>query len=144
MPDNLKRVARFARAEGGMTLIEMMVVIMIIGLVASLVGVAVFNRWKTAQIQATKIQIKNFGSALEHYKLAVGHYPTNAEGGLQALLTPPKGEKAFMTEIPKDPWGSDYVYICPGMKNSDSFDLKSYGEDGVEGGSGDGEDIGNY
>jgi general secretion pathway protein G len=131
------------RGQRGMTLIEIMVVITIIGLIASAVGVAVMNQLQKAKEQSTKVQIKNFESALEHYKLAFGKYPSGSEG-LRALVNPPNNEKAFMKELPQDPWGGDYVYLAPGLKNPDSYDIYSKGGDGVEGGAGDGQDIGNW
>jgi general secretion pathway protein G len=130
-------------AERGMTLIEIMVVVVIIGLISSAVGVAVVNQLHKAKVQTAKVQIKNFESAMEHYKLAIGRYPNSSEG-LGALTKPPGNEKPFMKEIPKDPWDGDYVFISPGQKSPDGFDIYSKGADGVEGGQGDGEDIGNW
>lgn len=124
------------RQQRGMTLVEVMVVVMIIGLVASLVGVAAFNQWQKAQRKSAYTQIKAIGEALELYRLSMHRYPSTAEG-LQALAAPKGNEEPFMENIPKDPWDNDYVYIYPGQQNTKSFDLISYGPDGVQGGNDD-------
>ena len=90
---------------------------------------------KTAQTQ-----IKQVSDALELYRLSFRSYPSTAEG-LGALTAPKNNAQPFMTSIPEDPWGNDYVYIYPGTNNTNSFDLMSYGSDGVQGG---GDDIGNW
>ena len=132
------KVAR--RSERGMTLVEIMVVVVIIGLVASVVGVAVFGQLADAQKQTAQTQIKNISDALDLYKLANRKYPSTAEG-LQSLISPKGGQAPVMDNIPQDPWGNDYVYIYPGTGNANGFDLISYGPDGTQGG---GDDITNY
>lgn len=122
--------------QRGMTLVEVMVVVMIIGLVASLVGVAAFNQWQKAQRRAAYTQIKTIGEALELYRLSMGRYPSTSEG-LQALSSPKGNEEPFMEKVPKDPWDNEYVYIYPGQQNQRSFDLISYGPDEVQGGDDD-------
>jgi general secretion pathway protein G len=129
-----KKSAR--RRQRGMTLVEVMVVVMIIGLVASLVGVAAFGQWQTAQRRAAYTQIKTIGEALELYRLSMGRYPSTSEG-LQALAAPKGNEEPFMNRIPNDPWDNEYVYIFPGQQNQRSFDLISYGPDEVQGGEDD-------
>ena len=124
----------------GMTLIEIMVVIVIIGLVSGVVGVAVLNSLEEAKKKVAFTQIKQIGDALDLYKLSLRSYPTTAEG-LQALSAPKNNEKPFLPSVPQDPWGHDYVYIFPGTNNAGSFDLMSYGPDGVNGG---GDDITNW
>jgi general secretion pathway protein G len=126
--------------QRGMTLVEVMVVVVIISLVAGVVGVAVFNRLEEAQKKVAFTQIKQIGEALELYKLSLHHYPSTGEG-LNALTSPKGNEKPFMNSIPKDPWDRDYVYIYHGTKHSNSFDLMSYGPDGVQGG---GDDVTNW
>ena len=122
--------------ERGMTLVEIMVVVVIISLVAGVVGVAVLNRLAEAQRRVAYTQIKSIGESLDLYKLSNRQYPATAEG--LAALTQAKGkQQPFMTMVPKDPWGADYVYIYPGTHNRDSYDLMSYGPDGVQGGSDD-------
>jgi len=119
-----------------MTLLEIMVVMVILGLIASLVGVAVLDQLEEAKIKASKTQIHDFGQALDLFKLDFGAYPSTSEG-LQVLTSPPDNKKPYMKTVPKDPWGRDYVYISPGSHNASSFDLESYGADGNDGGNDD-------
>ncbi len=120
----------------GMTLLEIMVVMVILGLIASLVGVAVLDQLEEAKIKASKTQIHDFGQALDLYKLDFGSYPSTSDG-LNILTAPPNNKKPYMRSIPKDPWKRDFVYISPGSHNTDSFDLESYGPDGNDGGNDD-------
>lgn len=126
--------------QRGMTLIEIMVVLVIISLVTGVVGVAVLDRLRDAEMKTAKTQIKQLGEALELYKLSKRRYPSTSDG-LTALAASSAQEGAFMREIPKDPWDKDYVYISPGTHNGEAFDLMSYGPDGVEGG---GDDVTNW
>jgi general secretion pathway protein G len=142
----MERLKKFLSLEGGrnsergMTLIEIMVVVTIIGLIAGLVGVAVMKQLDSAKKMTACNQIKEFEQALELFKLEKNQYP-GTEEGLMALVT---GKKLKGNSVPKDPWGKEYVYIFPGQHNSDSFDIMSYGADGREGGTGDGEDLTNW
>ena len=98
-----------------------------------------------------KVQMESLETALRLYKLDNGSYPST-EQGLQALVEPPQvGElpKAWREggylekgKVPKDPWGYEYVYLCPGIHGD--YDLMSYGADGEPGGEGDNEDINNW
>ncbi len=128
------------RGERGMTLVEIMVVVVIISLMTAVVGVSVFNRLEKARRSSAYIQVRNICDALELYKLSLRNYPSTAEG-LQALVNPKGGEKPFMASIPKDPWGQDYVYLNPGIHNPNGYDVMSYGPDQVQGGD---DDIGNW
>ena len=120
------------RARAGFTLVELMVVIAIIAILATLVGYKVMNAFDDASVAQAKSQIRQFKTALVAYRLKYNHYPTSAEG-LEALV---KNDKniAFLesTEVPKDPWGNPYVYTCEGSRD---FRIISYGADGKEGGS---------
>lgn len=137
---NMSQTKTRRKYERGMTLIEIMVVVVIISLVAGVVGVAVLNRLADAQRKVAYTQIKSLSEALELYKLSFRNYPSTGEG--MGALTAPKGnEKPFIPAVPKDPWGNDYVYIFPGTHNTSSFDLMSYGPDGVQGGA---DDVGNW
>lgn len=139
--------------QKGFTLLELMVVIVIISLIASLVGVNLLKRLSKSKIAAAQAQIELFSCALESYKLDNDMYPTTDQG-LEALRKEPTIEPFpknwdgpyLKKEIPKDPWGNDYVYVCPPEKNPDptSFDLISYGADGKEGGEGENQDICNW
>ncbi len=120
----------------GMTLLEIMVVMVILGMIASLVGVAVMDQLEEAKMKDAKIQIQSFAQALDLYKLDFGSYPSTSEG-LNILSSPPNNKKPYMNNIPKDPWGRDFVYIYPGTHNSSSYDVESYGPDGNDGGGDD-------
>lgn len=130
------------------TLIELMIVILIIGTLAAMVIPRFIKRAEQAKIARAKLDINlNIATALDLYELDNGFYPTT-EQGLNALLTkpttppiPPNWRGPYLKKKPIDPWGNPYVYICPGKHNPDSYDLYSYGKDGVEGG---GDDITNW
>lgn len=118
------------RRQRGLTLIEILVVVTILGLIAGIVGITVANQLEDAKIDTANIQIKNIGEALELYKIKFNRYPNTAEG-LQVLAKPPGGKKPLMETIPKDPWDADYVFVSPGTHNPSKFDLQSKGADGV-------------
>lgn len=127
--------------EAGMTLIEVIVVMVVLGVLAGVVGTQVFGRVDESRVQAARTQIEQFGVQLDLYRLDNGRYPTTDQG-LSALRerpdTPPeprawKGPYA-KREIPLDPWGNPYVYRSPGEHGD--YDLFSYGPSGREGGEG--------
>jgi len=127
----------------GFTLVELLVVMIIIGLLAALVGPRFIRQEEKAKIKATKAQIELFGTALDTFRLDVGRYP-RAEEGLEALRTKPGGLERWdgpylKKELPLDPWGKAYVYKSPGEHGP--FDIVSYGADGAPGGEGDNRDI---
>ena len=134
---------KIRQQERGFTLIEIMVVVIIIGLLAALVGPRLFGKVSTAKLKATKAQIELFGTALDTFRLDVGRYPTTEEG-LKALREKPAGAENWQgpylpKEIPVDPWNKPYVYKSPGEHGE--YDLISYGLDGAEGGEGENLDI---
>jgi general secretion pathway protein G len=135
---NRTQVKSAARARRGMTLIEIMVVVAILGMIASVVGVAVMGRFAEARRQTSALDIKGFEDGLRLFKIKHGHYPTSSEG-LAVLYS----ESLLEGQPKKDPWGNDYVYISPGNKHTDSYDIISYGADGKPGGDGDDADITN-
>lgn len=118
------------RGMEGLTLIEILVVVTILGIIAGIVGVAVVGQLQDAQVDATKVQISEIAKNLDLYKVRFHRYPTTQEG-LQAMVSPPEGKKPIMESIPKDPWGADYIYVSPGQHNPSKFDLQSKGPDGV-------------
>ena len=141
------------RRQAGFTLIEIMVVVVILGILAAVVVPAIVGRPDEAKVQAAHLDIEGLTSALEMYKLDNGGYPTT-EQGLEALIhrpsTPPepkkwqpggylKGNKGLA-----DPWGNPYYYLAPGKHNPHSFDLLSFGADGIEGGDGNAADVTNW
>jgi general secretion pathway protein G len=132
------------RGRAGITLIEMLVVMTIIALFAALVGPAILKHGDTARITAARAQIYNFMTALGAYKLDTGTFPTT-EQGLQALRVRPADANQWAgpympQEIPKDPWGHDYVYKYPG-DHGDEPDIVCLGADGQPGGEGLNADI---
>lgn len=131
--------ARRVRALRGMSLLEIMVVITLIGLVTAAIGVAVINQLGEGQRDAARNQSYEIAKSLDIFKLQNGSYPTTGQG-LQVLVTPPKG-KAIMEQLPKDPWGNEYIYLNPGQKNATKFDIRSKGNDGIEGNE---DDVGNW
>ncbi|MCM0080128.1 type II secretion system major pseudopilin GspG [Geomonas sp. Red32] len=132
----------------GFTLIELMVVIVILGILAAVVAPKIIGRSDDAKISDAKVQIRNIETALKLYKLDNGFYPSTDQG-LQALVTKPTTGKIptkYKDEgylenksVPKDPWGTDYVYLSPGEHGD--YDLYSFGADGVRGGDGKNADI---
>ena len=133
------------RSRAGVTLIEMLVVVTIIGLFVALVGPSLFKKADDARITATKSQVANFMTALGAYKLDTGNFPTT-EQGLQALRVKPadvlQWNGPYMPqEIPKDQWGHDFIYRFPGEHGNDEPDIISLGADGQPGGEGYNADI---
>ena len=118
------------RRQRGLTLIEILVVVTILGLIAGIVGITVANQLEDAKIDTANVQIKNIGDALELYKIKFNRYPSTAEG-LQVLAKPPGGKKPLMENIPKDPFDQDFIFVCPGSHNPSKFDLQSKGPDNV-------------
>jgi len=133
------------RSRAGVTLIEMLVVVTIIGLFVALVGPSLFKKADDARITATKSQVANFMTALGAYKLDTGNFPST-EQGLQALRVKPaevlQWNGPYMPqEIPKDQWGHDFIYRFPGEHGNDEPDIISLGADGQPGGEGYNADI---
>ncbi|HXK00903.1 MAG TPA: type II secretion system major pseudopilin GspG [Verrucomicrobiae bacterium] len=133
------------RAEAGVTLIEMLVVVTIIGLFVALVGPSLFRRADEAKITAARTQIDSFMTALGTYKLDTGTFPTT-EQGLPALRVKPAEATLWNgpympKDIPKDPWGHDYLYRFPGEHQPDEPEIISLGADGQPGGEGINADI---
>jgi len=130
--------------KSGFTLIELMVVIVILGILATIMMPKILDRPEQARRMKAKVQIRNLQSALAFLKTDTGRFPTTTEG-LEALVSDPglKGWKqgGYIEggKVPADPWGGQYVYICPGTH--DEYDLESYGKDGEDGGTGDNADI---
>ncbi|WP_163996777.1 type II secretion system major pseudopilin GspG [Pyxidicoccus caerfyrddinensis] len=131
MSQNIQKQQRRRRNRLGMTLIEIMVVITILGLIAAAVGVAVIPQLEAARRDRASLDIKNIQGAMKLYYTKKGKYPDTASG-LGALV-----ETQTLEQMPKDPWNNDYVYINEGGKPV----IISYGADGTAGGEGNDADI---
>lgn len=127
----------------GFTLIELMIVVVILGLLATIVMPRVLDRPEQARRTKAKVEIRNIESALALFKTDTGRFPTTSQG-LQALVSDPgiKGYNpdSYLDKVPMDPWGNRYIYISPGVHSKD-YDLESFGKDGEDGGIGDNADI---
>jgi general secretion pathway protein G len=144
MAKTTKRNRKHA-GQAGVTLIEMLVVVTIIGLFVALVGPNLFRRAGEAKVTVTRAQVDNFMTALGTYKLDTGTFPTT-EQGLQALRVKPadviQWNGPYMPkDIPKDAWGRDFIYHFPGEHQADEPEILSYGADGQPGGEGENADI---
>jgi general secretion pathway protein G len=131
----------------GFTLLEMLVVLVIIGLIAGLVGPQLMGRVDTSKVTAADTQVRMLKSALDTMRLDIGRYPTKDEG-LALLVTPPKDERIaarwqgpYLSEntLPVDPWGTAYQYAPAG---GTTIYLYSFGADGQAGGEGTNADVG--
>ena len=139
------------RDNNGFSFIELMVVVVILGILAGMIVPRYMGRTDEAKVVKAKIDIAAIETSLKLYKLDNGFYPTT-EQGLKALIEMPTTEpvpnnwkdKGYLEKkkIPTDPWGREYLYLCPGVHGD--FDILSYGADGVAGGSDSDQDIKNW
>lgn len=137
---------RNRRRQGGFSLIELLIVMVIIGLLASLVGPTLFKKVGGAKQKTAKAQIEMIGTALDSYRLDTGRYPST-EQGLVALVEQPEGEESWdgpylKKSVPQDPWGHEYIYKQPG--DHGEYDLSSLGLDGEVGGEDENQDINSW
>lgn len=140
---------KFETKSKGFTLIEIMLVIILIGILAAITVPRLTGKTTQARVAAARSEIDgSLSVSLDMYELDAGKYPTS-EQGLKALIEKPttspeptswKGPYLKKKEVPKDPWGNDYIYECPGKQNED-FDLSSSGPDGQ---AGNDDDINNW
>jgi general secretion pathway protein G len=138
--------------ERGFTLLEILIVITILGILASVVAVRIMDKPGEARITKAQLDIQTLENALKIYKLDNAYYPSTDQG-LRALVEKPAigripekwrdGGYLEKGVLPKDPWGNDYYYMSPGVHNRD-FDIWSYGADGEEGGEGEDVDVTNW
>lgn len=136
-------------ADRGLTLIELMVVVVILSLLAVVIVPRVMDRPDQARAARARADIAALSAALNLYRLDTGAWPTT-EQGLAALVQRPTlppvpanwAERGYIDRIPNDPWGNPYVYLQPGLRGE--FDLSSLGADGRPGGTGANADIGNW
>ena len=143
---NVRTASRIARraAERGMTLIEILVVMVIIGLIATAVAVNVVGRAARAREDRAKTDVQRIASdGVEAFKVMRGRYPTTEEG-LKLIIDEKFLKPNDKDGKVKDPWGNEYVYLYPGQTHPDAFDVKTYGADGQPGGTDENADIVNY
>jgi len=132
----------------GFTLIEILVVIIVLGLLAALVGPRILGRVSEAKSATARTQVELLGLALDNYRLDNGAYPTTDQG-LDALQAKPTREPVPLSwrgpyvkrDVPRDPWGRPYIYKSPGEHNASGYDLSSLGRDGQPGGEGEDADV---
>lgn len=127
----------------GFTLLELLVVLVVLGMLAGIVGPKYFKQLGRSETKIAHAQIETLVKALDIYRLEMGNYPTG-EQGLQALVEPPGdavswGGPYLRKGVPLDPWGREYVYRSPG--EHDEYDLLSWGKDGRPGGEGENMEI---
>jgi general secretion pathway protein G len=137
------------RRQGGFTLVEIMVVVVIIGILGMLVVPKLLGRTGEARVTAARTDIATLMQALKLYKLDNQRYPTT-EQGLQALVQKPTTgpaangwkEGGYVEKLPKDPWNNNYQYLQPGLHGE--IDVFSLGADGQPGGAGEDADVGSW
>lgn len=146
MTMNVTSATRFSARISGFTLLELLVVMVIIGMLASFVAPKFFAQIGKSQTKTARAQIDALEKSLDQYRLDIGRYPTT-EQGLAALNERPAGETKWSgpylkKSVPMDPWSHAYIYKNPGEHGE--YDLLSYGKDGQPGGTDEAEDITNW
>ncbi|WP_261816440.1 type II secretion system major pseudopilin GspG [Vibrio gallicus] len=140
---------KYKQKQSGFTLLEVMVVIVILGILASFVVPNLLGNKEKADQQKAITDVVALENALDMYKLDTGVYPSTDQG-LDALVTKPAGSPeprnyrsdGYIRRLPSDPWGNDYQYLSPG--DHGNIDIFTLGSDGQEGGDGSASDIGNW
>ena len=142
----LRNSARRRSGEGGFTLVELLVVLVILVLLASIIGPRVIGYLGSSRAKTAHIQIESLVTAMELFHIDVGRYPTSTEG-LAALVKSPgnipgwNGPYLAKGDVPQDPWGRPYIYQAG--QNGTSFAIRSLGADGKEGGADENADVSN-
>lgn len=135
--------------QGGFTLIEIMVVVVILGILAAMVAPKILSRPDQAKVTVARSDIETLSQSLELFRLDNGFYPSTDQG-LEALVKKPTvapeprnwNPEGYLKRTPLDPWGNPYLYLQPG--NHGKYDLYSQGSDGREGGDGLDADVTNW
>jgi len=136
------------RTLAAFTLIEIMVVVIVIGILAATLIPKFMTTTYDARVSKAKADVAELESATERFFIHMDRYPT-AEEGLKVLVDPPTDDRAkwrgpYISQLRLDPWGNPYQYRYPGTHHPVGFDIWSRGADGVDGGEGQGADIGNW
>jgi general secretion pathway protein G len=126
-----RQLRRLRKHQAGMTLLEIMVVIILVGLIGTVVGVAVIRQFTKGKVGIAKTQVCKLVQAVNQYNIEKNKFPSQSEG-LEALKS-----AGIMKKVPKDPWSRPYVYKFPGQDDPSRPDIYSYGADGKEGGTSD-------
>lgn len=149
-PETKANIENVRRSEAGFSLVELMVVVFIMGLLATLIIVNVAPVGDRSRVTKAQADISNLENALEQYSLDLYSYPSTDQG-LAALSSPPAGVDAtlyrpggYIRRVQEDPWGNPYQYTFPGTRSGGRFDVFSFGADGQPGGEGNDADIGNW
>jgi general secretion pathway protein G len=145
-----KEMLKYAKQQAGFTLLEIMVVVVILGILATMVAPQILGRADDARITKAKADIVSLGAALDIYQLDNYAYPTTSQG-LESLVTKPTEspeprnykQGGYIKSLPTDPWGRDYLFLNPGS-HGETYDIYSLAADGEEGGEGANADLGNW
>lgn len=136
--------------EAGFSLTELMIVVFIMGLLATMIIVSTSGIFGQSRDAKARADIQRLDSALQLYNLDIGRYPADDEG-LRALVQAPSGVEpasyrpgGYVSKLEMDPWGNPYQYQVPGRRSGKPYDLYSLGADGEEGGEDENADIGNW
>lgn len=139
----MKEIGR--KHERGFSLIELLIVMLILGLLASLVGPKMFGKLGMAKQKTAKTQIEMLMTSLDSYRLDIGSYPSQQEG-LESLVRNTGDDKwngpYLAKAVPQDPWGNDYNYENPGQHGE--IDIYSYGADDQPGGDSENADVNSW
>lgn len=140
---NRRRFQQNREKNRAMTLVEVMIVLFILVVLATISVFAINRTLTEAGMREAKIFVGSMKGPLDLYRLRFGSYPTDADGGLNALINPPDGGEPFVdtTGVKDDPWGNPYNYQFPGQRTPNGYDLWSNGPDRIAGSD---DDIGNW